>query len=78
MTDFDNLKRNYVLTVQLGLASKSGYHEAKVANEWLHHICEKIVENSPCSDMDKLSMKLDLKLLKEALSEEIKRAYNMS
>lgn len=78
MTEFDNLKRNYVLMVQLGLASKSGYHEAKAGNELLHHFCEKLVENSLYSDMDKASMKLDLKLLKEALSEEIKRVYNMS
>lgn len=75
MTEFDNLKRNYTLTIQLGLASKSGYHEAKTANELLHHFCENLVENSPYNDMDKASMKLELKLLKEALSEEIKHAY---
>ena len=78
MTEFDNLKRNYALMVQLGLASKSGYHEAKAGNELLHHFCEKLVENSLYSDMDKAAMKIDLKLLKEALSEEIKRVYNMS
>ena len=78
MTEFDNLKRNYALMVQLGLASKSGYHEAKAGNELLHHFCEKLVENSLYSDMDKASMKSELKLLKEALSEEIKRVYNMS
>lgn len=78
MTEFDNLKRNYALMVQLGLASKSGYHEAKAGNELLHHFCEQLVENSLYSETDKASMKFELKLLKETLSEEIKRAYNMS
>lgn len=75
MTEFDNLKRNYALMVQLGLASKSGYHEAKAGNELLHHFCEKLVENSLYSEVDKASMKSELKLLKEAFSKEIDSYY---
>lgn len=78
MTEFDNLKRSYTLTMQIILASNSGYHQAMHENEILHKFCENLVENSLYSDMDKASMKIDLKLLKEALSEEIKRAYNMN
>lgn len=77
MTEFDNLKRSYTLTVQFVLASKSGYHDAKAANELLHHLYENLVENSFYSDMDKAYMKLELQLLKEAFSEEIRCFYGI-
>ena len=75
MTEFDNLKRNYTLTVQLMLTTKMEYHEAKRGNEVLHKFCENLVENSLYNDMNKTAMKIELNLLKEALSEEINRFY---
>lgn len=77
MTEFDNLKRSYTFAVQFLLASNVGYHKAKVSNEMLHKFYENMVENSLYSDMDKAAMKLQLNLLKEAFSEEIKSCYHM-
>lgn len=76
MTEFDNLKRSYTFAVQFLLASNVGYHKAKVSNEMLHKFYENMVENSLYSDMDKAAMKLQLNLLKEAFSEEIKSCYH--
>ena len=42
----------------------------------LHKFYENMVENSLYSDMDKAAMKLQLELLKEAFSQEIKLCYN--
>lgn len=77
MSEFDNLKRSYTFAVQFLLASNVGYHKAKVSNEMLHKFYENMVENSLYSDMDKAAMKLQLDLLKEAFSEEIRCAYNV-
>lgn len=76
MTDFENLKRSYALTMQVVLATKSGYLAAMHDNELLHKLCENLVKNSFYSDQEKTSMKLDLHLLKEAFSKEIKHVYN--
>ena len=77
MTEFDNLKRSYTFAVQFLLAGNVGYHQAKTSNEMLHKFCENLVENSLYSDMDKAAMKLQLNLLKEAFSEEIKQVYGV-
>ena len=77
MSEFDNLKRSYTFAVQFLLASNVGYHKAKVSNEMLHKFYENMVENSLYSDIDKAAMKLQLDLLKEAFSEEIRCAYNV-
>ena len=77
MTEFNNLKRSYSLAMQFVLARNLGYHEAKASNEALHKFCENMVENSFYSDMDKAAMKMQLDLLKDALSEEIRCVYNV-
>ena len=77
MTEFDHLKRSYTSAVQFLLVSNVGYHRAKASNEMLHKFYENMVENSLYSDMDKAAMKLQLDLLKEAFSEEIRRVYNV-
>ena len=76
MNEFDHLKRSYTSAVQFLLVGNVGYHRAKAANELLHKFYENMVENSLYSDMDKAAMKLQLDLLKEAFSEEIKLCYN--
>ena len=78
MTEFDHLKRSYTSAVQFLLVGNVGYHKAKASNEMLHEFYENMVENSLYSDMDKAAMKLQLDLLKEMFSEEIKRVYNVS
>ena len=77
MTEFDHLKRSYTSAVQFLLVSNVGYHRAKASNEMLHKFYENMVENSLYSDMDKAAMKLQLDLLKEAFSEEIKSVYHI-
>ena len=77
MSEFDNLKRSYTSAAQFLLVSNVGYHKAKASNEMLHKFYENMVENSLYSDMDKAAMKLQLDLLKEAFSEEIRRVYNV-
>ena len=75
MIEFENLKRNYVLTIQFGLASNTGYNETKHGNDVIHKFCEQIVENSNYHDEAKRKMKHELELLKEALSKEIENHY---
>ena len=50
MIEFENLKRNYVLTIQFGLASNTGYNKAKHGNDVIHKFCEQLVENSNYHD----------------------------
>lgn len=76
MTEFENLKRNYVLTVQFGLASNVGRQKAKHGNEILHQFCEGLIDNSNYPDATKEAMKHELELLKETLSKEIENYYN--
>lgn len=76
MTEFDHLKRSYASAVQFLLFSNAGYHRAKAANEMLHKFYENMVENSLYSDAIKAAMKLQLDVLKEAFSEEIRLCYN--
>ena len=75
MTEFENLKKNYALTIQLGLASNVGYHETKRGNDILHKFCEQLVENSNYNDNVKDAMKQELELLKEMLLKEIECHY---
>lgn len=77
MTEFENLKRNYVLTIQIGISSSSkiSYNEAKQGNDVLHKFCENLIEGSIYDDETKKQMKHELKLLKEALTEEIEKTY---
>ena len=75
MTEFENLKRDYVSTIQFVLASNIGYHETKRGNDILHKFCELLVENSSYHNEVKTEMKHELELLKEALSEEIECYY---
>lgn len=75
MTEFDNLKRNYISAIQFGMLSKISYQEAKQGNDILHWFCEKLVENSNYNDVEKFAMKQELEILKKSLSEEIKEFY---
>lgn len=75
MTQFDNLKSNYALTIQLGLGGNIGYQSATAWNESLHKFCENLVESSCYSDAQKAAMKAELELLKEVLSKEIDCHY---
>lgn len=75
MSEFDDLKRSYTLTIQLGLTSGLTYNETTSGNELLLKFCENMVENSCCSEAEKEAMKAELKLLKEALSKEIEDHY---
>ena len=72
MTEYENLKRSYIATIQFGLSANVKYDEVKHGNDLLHKFCEQLIENSNYSDMDKQSMKHDLEIVKEALSQEIK------
>ena len=75
MTEFEGLKSNYVLTMQLAITGNIGYQRAKAWNDSLHKFCENLVENSYYSDAQKADMKSELELLKEALAKEIECRY---
>lgn len=75
MTEFDNLKRRYAATIQLGLAMNVSYQASKHGNEMLHELCKQLIENSNYHDSEKIAMKLELEILKKALEEEIKVYY---
>ena len=69
MIDYQTLKNSYIGAIQMGL--DLGFPDPKQGNELLHKFCENCVDNSNYSEQDKHDMKLDLDLLKEALSQEI-------
>ena len=75
MTEFDNLKRSYISAIQWGLTAIVGYNESKQGNEVLHKFCENLIENSDYNDSNKMTMKHELKIIKEALSKEIESFY---
>ena len=75
MIDFLNLKNSYIAAIQMGLLLNSGHEEAKRGNDLLHQFCENCVDNSNCCEYDKQNMKLDLELVKEALSQEIEHHF---
>lgn len=75
MIDYINLKNSYISAIQAGLMLKADYEEAKRGNEILHHFCESCIDNSNYIEQDKQSMKHDLKLVKETLSQEIEHHF---
>ncbi len=75
MTEFDNLKRSYISAIQWGLTARVGYNESKQGNEVLHKFCENLIDNSDYNDSNKMTMKHELKIIKEALSKEIESLY---
>lgn len=75
MTEFENLKKSYVCTIQWGMLAKVDYHEAKCGNEVLCEFCKNLVEKSIYHDSEKAAMKCELELLKEMLSLEIDSSY---
>lgn len=75
MIDYLNLKNSYISAIQMGLILNAGYEEAKHGNDLLHKFCENCVDNSNYNDPDKQSMKQDLELVKETLSQEIERRF---
>ena len=76
MIDYLNMKRSYIATIQLGLVLNTGYEEAKHGNDLLHKFCENCVDGSLYSEEDKRTMKRDLELVKEALSQEIETHFH--
>ena len=75
MTEFDNLKSSYVVAIQFGLAANVGYQSSKHGNEMLHEFCKQLVGNSNYQDSEKMAMKQELEILKDALGKEIDAYY---
>lgn len=75
MTEFDNLKRSYISAIQWGLTARVVYNESKQGNEVLHKFCENLIDNSNYNDFNKMTMKHELKIIKEALAKEIESLY---
>ena len=73
MIDYENLKKCYIGAFQMGL--ELGFSNPKQGNELLNKFCENLVDNSDYSEQDKQSMKHDLELVKEALSQEIELRF---
>lgn len=76
MTEFENLKRSYFAAIQCGLAANAGYCDVKNANIFIYEFCKTFIDNSGYNDIDKETIKLELKLLKDSLTQEIKEFYN--
>ena len=75
MTDFHILKRSYATAIQFGLAMNAGYQASKHGNEMLHEFCKQLVEDSNYQDSEKVAMKQELEMLKDALGKEIDAYY---
>ena len=75
MIDYLNLKNSYITAIQMGLLLNAGYEDAKHGNDFLHQFCENCIDNSNYSDLEKLNMKGELEIVKEALSQEIELRY---
>ena len=75
MTEFDNLKSSYAAVIQFGLAAHVGYQAAKHGNEMLHELCKQLAENSNYQNSEKIAMKQELEILKNALDGEIEDYY---
>lgn len=75
ITEFENLKRSYISTVNWGLTARVGYNQSKRWNDILHRFCENLVDNSNYNEVAKASMKNELEIVKEALSKEIELFY---
>ena len=75
MIEYINLKNMYISTIQTGLMLHGGYEGATRVNDILHKFCEQCVDNSNYSEADKRRMKLDLEIVKEALSQEIEHYF---
>lgn len=75
MTEFDQLKNGYIAIIQLGLSANVGCQQAKQGNDILHKVCENFINNSWYNDTDKTTMKQELELLKETLSNELEDYY---
>lgn len=71
MIDYEVLKNRYIAAIQMGLMLNGGYEDAKHGNDLFHKFCENCIDNSNYSEQDKQNMKLELELVKEALSQEI-------
>ena len=78
MTEFDNLKSSYAAAVQFGLAMNVGYQSSKHGNEMLHELCKQLVENSNYQASEKMAIKQELEILKDALDGEIDAFYQRS
>ena len=76
MIDYLNLKNSYIAAIQMGLILNAGYEDAKRGNDLLHKFCENCIDNSNYSEQDKLNMKHDLELVKEALAQEIELRFH--
>lgn len=75
MTEFDKLKSSYAAAIQFGLVSNLGYQASKHGNKMLHELCKQLVENSNYQDLEKIDMKSELEMLKDAFDGEIDACY---
>ena len=75
MNNFEYLKDSYITAMEVGMLSVDK-HSAKYGNELLHHLCTKLVDGSSYNEFDKLSMKQELDVLKNALDIQIEQMYN--
>ena len=75
MTEFDNLKNTYIVTVQCAIAMGVDYQQIRHGNDILHKFCEMLVDSSNHPDSDKRAMKQELELLKESIDAEIDACY---
>ena len=76
MIDYLNLKNSYITAIQMGLLLNAGYEETKRGNDLLHKFCENCIDNSNYSESDKQTMKNELELIKESLSQEIEYRFH--
>lgn len=78
MIDYLNLKNSYIAAIHTGIMMNAGHEDAKHGNDLLHKFCENCIDKSNYSEQDKQSMKHDLELVKEAISQEIERYFHMA
>ena len=71
MTEFDDLKANYIAAIQMGIEMGLGKQNCKIANYFLHKLCEMCIDSSNYNDCEKRNMKQELEIIKETLSKQI-------
>lgn len=75
MPTFNEWKNAYISSIQFAMLNGANYNEVKNGNELLNHFCKGMIDNSNYNDTDKATMKCELDLLKETLSQEIEEYY---
>ena len=78
MTEFEGLKAFYASYIRFGLENNVACTYAKLGNNIFHKYCEVLVENSNYQDSEKMAMKQELEILKNALDGEIDTYFQRS